>query len=168
MTQIQEKELSRLLGDIRRDQLEGRELYHAIHEFGRNHFLEARKDVEGFLTNSDPQLRAIALEVLVNHWRLSDFERTSRNFLEHDSDKECRMKGASALEVLKRNTKDRQTLSVLARVVRNSEEALIVRDAAYAAMRGVIHYDPREQFFLASKGITSLQEIDWEMVNSYL
>jgi hypothetical protein len=70
--------------------------------------------------------------------------------------------------VLKRNTKDRQTLSVLARVVRNSEEALIVREAAYAAMRGVIHYDPREQFRLASKGITSLKEIDWEMVKSYL
>jgi hypothetical protein len=168
MAKIQEKELAQILENIHRDQLGGRELYHAIHEFGRNHFLEARKDVEGFLTSSDPQLRALALEVLVNHWRLSDFEKTSRNFLEHDPDKECRVKGASALEVLKRNTKDRHTLSVLARVVRNSEEELIVRDAAYAAMRGVIHYDPREQFFLASNGITSLQEIDWEMVNSYL
>ncbi len=78
------------------------------------------------------------------------------------------MKGASALEVLNRNTKDHQTLSMLARVVYNSEEALIVRGAAYAALRGVIHYDPREQFCLASKGTTSLQEIDWKMVNSYL
>ena len=78
------------------------------------------------------------------------------------------MRGASALEVLKRNTKDRRTLSVLARVVCNSAEALIVREAAYAAMRGVIHYDPREHFRLASKGITSLREIDWGMVNSYL
>jgi hypothetical protein len=167
MAKIQDEELSQLLEDVRCNQLEGRELYHVIHEFGRKHFLEARKVVEGFLTNSDPQLRAIALEVLVNHWRLSDFEKTARNFLERDSDEDCRMKGASALEVLKRNTKDRQTLSVLARVVCNSEELLIVREAAYAAMRGIIHYDPREQFRLASRGITSLQEIDWEMVNSY-
>ena len=165
---MQKKGISRLLENVRCKQLEKRELYHAIHEFGRNHFLEARKDVEGFLTSSEPQLRSVALEVLVNYWRLSDFEETARDFLEHDPDDDCRMKGAAALLVLKRNTKDPQTLSVLARVVRNSEEDLIVREAAYAAMRVVIHYDPREQFRLASKGIASPQEIDWEMVNCYL
>jgi hypothetical protein len=168
MDKLNENELSRLLENVRQGKLKGRELYHALHEFGRNYFLQARKDVEGFLTNADPQLRAVALEVLVNHWRLQDFETTSRDFLEHDPDRECRIKGASALEVLKRNTNDKQTLSLLAGVVHNEQEALIVREAAYAAMLGIVHYDPAEQFRLASKGIKSPQEIDWKMVDSYL
>ncbi len=162
------EEFLHLLEEVRHNRLEGRALYHAIHEFGRTSFLQARNVVEGFLTSTDPQLRAIALEVLVNHWRLPEFENTARNFLEHDPDRECRMKGASALEVLKRDTKDRQTLSVLARVIQKSQEALIVREAAYAAMLGIIHYNHHEQFHLASKGIKSLEEIDWKMVNSYL
>jgi hypothetical protein len=70
-----ESELLSLLEEVRHNRLKGRELYHAIHEFGRNHFLQARKDVEGFLTNADPQLCSFALEVLVNHWRLPDWDQ---------------------------------------------------------------------------------------------
>ena len=124
--------------------------------------------VEGFLTHPDPQLRSIALEVLTRHWRLKEHWNTARNFLERDPDKECRINGASALAILKRNTQDRPTLSVLARVVRNEQETRLVREAAYAAMRSVIRYDPREQFHLAAKGINSAQEIDWKMVDAYL
>ncbi|MBV9614271.1 MAG: hypothetical protein JO031_02305 [Ktedonobacteraceae bacterium] len=65
------------------------------------------------------------------------------------------------------NTRDRRTLSVLAKVVDNQQEVPIVRETAYAAMRGILHFDPREQFRLASKGIAT-QEMDWDMVRSYL
>lgn len=168
MTAMDKGTLMRQLQDMRDNKLAGRALYRTVHELGRSHFLEARQDVERFLTHTDPQLRAIALEVLVNHWRLADYWNAARAFLEQDPDKECRMKGASALEVLKRNTQDRLTLSVLAHVVRNPQEAQLVRETAYAAMRGIIHYDPREQFRLASKGITTAHEVDWNMVDSYL
>jgi uncharacterized membrane-anchored protein len=117
---------------------------------------------------TDPQLRTIALEVLTNHWRLADYWDIARAFLEQDPDKECRMQGASALEVLKRNTQDRRTLSILAHVVYNPHEASLVRETAYAAMRGIIHYDPSEQFHLASKRLNLSQDVDWVMVESYL
>ncbi len=168
MTAMDKGTLMRQLQDVRDNKLSGRDLYSAIHEFGRGHFLEARPVVERFLTHENAQLRCIALEVLINHWRLADYWDVACAFLEQDSDKECRMRGASALEVLERNTQDRRTLSVLARVVCNPQEAPLVRETAYAAMRGIIHYDPREQFHLASKRLNLSQDIDWDMVKSYL
>lgn len=162
------KELVLQLQDLQQGKIPAREIYHTIHEFGRMGFLEARPVVERFLTSEDPQLRAIALEVLVRHWRLAEHWDTARRFLEQDPDEDCRMRGASMLETLKRNTQDRRTLAVLARVVRNEHERPIVREAAYAAMRGILHYDPREQFQLAAKGIDLARGVDWQMVDAYL
>ena len=35
-------------------------------------------------------------------------------------------------------------------------------------MKGVIHFDPREQFKMASRGLDFSQDVDWDMVKSYL
>jgi len=124
--------------------------------------------VERFLTHEDDQLRYIALEVLTNHWRLAEHWQTARDFLEHDPDEDCRRMGASSLEALKMNTKDRPTLAVLARVVCNEQEDKMVRESAYSAMKGVIHFDPREQLKMACKGLNLSQDVDWDIVKSYL
>lgn len=168
MTQMNEEEMAQALVQIQQNQLQGRALHHALHEFGRHFFFPARAEVERFLTDPDPDLRDIALEVLANHWRLPEMWETARQFLEHDEDSDCRMKGASALAVLKRNTQDRQTLSILAHVVRNTQEEHLVRRVAYAAMRGILHYEPREQYHFTSHHSSLMKEIDWKMVDSYL
>jgi hypothetical protein len=145
-----------------------RQIYHLIHKWGKENFLEAQPVVESFLASEDAQLRSIALEVLTNHWRLADYWEMAKRFLERDPDEDCRMRGASALSVLKMNTNDRSTLALLAQVVRNEQEQKIVRETAYAAMKGVICYDPREQLKIASRGIDLSKDVDWNMVNSYL
>jgi hypothetical protein len=162
------KELLQKLQDLQHGNMSLNEMYHVIREFGRENFLEARQDVERFLTHPDPKLRGLALEVLAVHWGLTDSWYMARAFLEQDPDEECRMRGALALEVLKRNIQDRDTLLVLARVVCYPKEASSVRQAAYAAMLGIIHFDPQEQLSLAEKGLDLDQEIDWNMVKSYL
>lgn len=162
------EELSAQLEVLRKGKMAPDEMYHTIHEFGRENFREARPVVETFLTSDDPELRYIALEVLTRHWRLMEHWDTARKFLEHDSDSNCRMKGASSLEVLKRNTQDSRTLAVLAHVVRNAQENRIVREVAYAAMKGILHYDPREQFAISSKGLDLERDVDWNVVDSYL
>ncbi len=164
---MEREQLIQQLQDIRQGRLPESELYSTIHGFGRQHFLEARQDVERLLKHSDPQIRKIALHVLTKDWRLSEHWETAHSFLLHDPDIDCRMQGASALGTLKMNTQDHRTLSVLAKVVTNQQEVPIVRETAYAAMRGILHFDPREQFRLASKGIAT-QEMDWNMVQSYL
>jgi len=164
---LTKEKYSDLVEDLRQGKISSSEMYQTIHEIGRENVREARPLVEHFLTNEDAQLRSIALEVLTNHWRLSAYWQTAKDFLEHDPDEDCRMRGASALQALKMNTQHRPTLAVLARVVRNEREETIVREAAYAAMKGVLHYDPREQFKLASRGTNLSQEVDWKMVDSY-
>ena len=162
------EELLHQMHNLQQGKMSSREMYHTIHEFGRGDFLEARPVVERFLTHDDAQLRYIALEVLTNHWRLAEHWQTAKDFLEHDPDEDCRRRGASSLALLKMNTNDRSTLAVLAQVVRNEQEDKVVRIAAYAAMKGVIHFDPREQLKMASRGLNLSQDVDWGMVESYL
>ncbi len=50
----------------------------------------------------------------------------------------------------------------------DDKEKWSVREAAYAAMVGIRHYDPREQFHYAAKGIDLEHDVDWRMVVSYL
>ncbi len=166
MATMSRDELQRQLQKLEAGTLTESEAYSTLHELGRAHLVEARPVVERYLHNDDPELRKIALEVLTRHWRLQDHWQTARQFLEHDPDIECRMMGAAALDVLKRNTRDRATLEVLARVVRDERERPLVREAAYAAMQAVLHYEPKQQLTMASRGV-DLNAIDWTVVNAY-
>lgn len=162
------EELNSLLKALRRGALSPRETYRAIQAFGEMNFLEARPEVEGFLKSEDPELRFVSLKVLTLYWHLAEHWETARRVLEDDPDEDCRFRAAGALADLKRNTRDRQTLQVLARVVRNEQEKRVVREEAYAAMKAVLHFDPREQFQTATLSFDLEKEADWEMVESYV
>jgi len=162
------EELVSLLKALRHGALSPRETYRAIQAFGEMNFQEARPEVEGFLKSEDPELRFVSLKVLTRYWHLDEYWETAREILEHDPDGDCRFRAAHALADLKRNTQDRQTLQVLARVVRNKQEEPVVRESAYAAMKAILHFDPREQFHTATLRFDLDKEADWEMVDSYL
>jgi hypothetical protein len=164
---MSEEDLQRYWHDIRSRDTSPQRTYKAIHELGKHDFLVARSDIEQFLLSRDPELRYIALEVLARHWGLAEHWETAQAFLMHDPDSSCRIMGASALAVLKRNTQDRPTLELLATVVRDPEESPVVRQAAYAAMREIIEYDPGEQFRLAARDINLASDVDWTMVDTY-
>jgi Domain of unknown function (DUF4926) len=163
---MEQERLEGLLQEVRLKRLAADDLYSALHTFGRQHYVEAKQDVETCLTSPEPDIRKIALHVLAKDWRLPEHWETARAFL-RDADSECRIEGASALGVLKMNTQDRRTLHLLALVVTNQQEDQIVREAAYAAMRSIHHFDPQEQLHLAARG-TATGEMDWDLVQSYL
>src|SRR5579883_60420 len=162
------EELFSLLKTLRRGTLSDREIYHAIQTFGETNFQEARSEVEHFLTNKNPELRFVALKVLTRYWHLNEHWQTARYFLEHDPDEDVRFRAASALAGLRQNSQDRVTLAILAQVVLNEQEAEVVRLAAYAAMKAVMHYDPREQFETLKGAFDVQQKVDWEWVRSFL
>jgi HEAT repeat protein len=162
------EELKNLLIALRRGALSPRETYRAIQAFGEMNFQEARPEVERFLGSEDPELRFVSLKVLTRYWHLEEHWETARKVLEHDPDEDCRFRAADALADLKQDTQDRQTLQVLARVVRNEQEKRVVRESAYAAMKAVLHFDPREQFHTATQGFDLDKEADWDMVDRYL
>jgi hypothetical protein len=164
---MSQETLASQLEDLRLGKLPSRQAYHVIHEIGKAYFIQARPVVEGFLRNEDPELRYISREVLACHWRLKEHWQTARDFLERDPDVFCRMMGASAMEVLTRDSKDRPTLAALAAVVLNEGEDESVREAAYIAMRGVARYDPKEHFQLSCKGV-DWTGVDWAWVKGYL
>lgn len=148
MEQKSWEELISLIVALRHNTLSMREIYHAIQTFGEMNFQEARPEVEQFLTSEDPELRFVALKVLTRYWHLDEHWETARKILLHDPDEDCRFRAADAIADLRRNSQDRQTLKLLAHVVHNEQEKAVVRAAAYAAMKAVLHFDPHEQFTL--------------------
>ena len=165
----QEREqLAARLEDLRKGKIAKNKLYHVIHEFGKQHFIEARQEVEHFLKSDDASLRAISLEVLAGHWEITEYCEMAWHILVTDVDEECRFRAASIIGAWKRNTQDKQSLLRLARVVRNDQEDKVVRESAYAAMKAIVQYNPREQIFIASPKFNFEQDVDWRFINSYL
>lgn len=162
------EELLCLLETLRFGKLSNHDIYDAIQAFGEMNFREAHPVVEHFLKSEDSELRSVALKVLTLYWHLNEYWEMACQTLLRDPDGDCRLGAAHALAYLKRDTEDRATLTVLARVVRNKQEEPIVRQAAYAAMRAVLHYNPREQWPMAIKELDFTKDIDWQFVDSYL
>jgi len=162
-----QEELEQLLAALRKGKLTGREIYRAVQAFGENNFQAARPEVEALLKSDDFELRFVALKVLTRYWHLAEHWETAYQVMLHDPEVENRFRAAEDLGALQRNTQDGRTLSTLAAVVLNKQERRVVREAAYAAMLEVLHYDPREQFRMATRSFDFEKEVDWDMVRRY-
>ncbi len=162
-----QEELEQLLDALRQGKLKGREIYRAVQAFGENNFQVARPEVEALLQSDDFELRFVALKVLTLYWHLAEHWETAYQVLLHDPEVECRFRAARDLGSLKRNTQDARTLNVLAHIVCNEQEELVVREASYAAMLGVLHYDPKEQWRIVSRKFDFATDVDWELVKRY-
>src|SRR5947209_7689400 len=124
-------ELERAFRALQAGTLPPEEVYHVVHEFGRHNFREALPVVETLVDSSDPQLRAVALEVIVRHWEMPGYWDIVRQRLTEDPDIECRFRAARLVGDVKRDTDDQEALHLLAQVVSNTSEDHLVRAAAY-------------------------------------
>jgi hypothetical protein len=111
------EELTQLLEELRRGMVSAHTVYHTVATFGREHFLEARADVERLLSCEDQEVRSLALSVLALDWNLQEHWKTALEVVEHDPDDDNRLRAATLLGGLKRNTGDHQVLQTLARRV---------------------------------------------------
>src|SRR5258708_22154982 len=143
------------------------ETYHVVHEFGEHNFRDAFPVVEPLVHSSDPQLRAVALEVIVGHWGMPGYGDTMCRRLTEDPDIDCRFRAARLIGALKRNTGDQEALHVLAQVVSNPSEHHLVRAAAYGAMLSIIHYVSLDVFRTSGPRFDPDRDVAWEMVKRY-
>lgn len=167
MEQAIQQQLENSLLLLQQNQLQDAELYRTLQKFGQHRFLKARPEVEALLKSDSPYWRMVALEILTRYWQLQEYWQIACSLLEHDPDEDVRASAADALGVLKRDTKDQVTLALLAQAVLNSREENMVRREAYAAMKAIIHYDPREQFELF-RTFDVQRDADWQWVRSFL
>lgn len=165
-------ELAQRLERLRHGQLAPVEIPGALLDFGKADLREARPEIEARLTDADPSIRATALQVLTLDFARAEDLRSqtqiARDFLLDDPDREARAKGASALGWLLRNTQDRDTLTLLASVVRNEREAREVREAGYLALLSITRFDPRQHLKFVSLGLDLTRDVDWALVDSLL
>ena len=158
------------LQDLRANKIPRSNLYFIISEFGDDHYTPAIPDIKRFLTSEDHSLRYIALEVLALNFRLPECWQIARDFLEHDPDhnpdSSNRLLAASVLGLMRRNTQDRETLSILAHVVANDQENRILRGSAYIAMREIIAYNAQERIKRLNT-FNPATDVDWSLIAKY-
>ncbi|MEO6891987.1 MAG: hypothetical protein ABI456_20425 [Ktedonobacteraceae bacterium] len=161
-------EAKRYLELLRQGNLAKIEIPSALMTFGKADYLEARADVEGLLTDPDPEIRETALKVLTIYWYLDVYWEKACAFLEHDPDANCRAEGAFVLGVLKRDLGDRETLFILATVVKNEKEVEYVREAAYKAMRSIVHFDIMEEKKWMREGFKFEKDVNRSFIEACL
>lgn len=124
--------------------------------------------MEPLLHSSNPQLRAVALEVIAGHWEMPGYWDMIVRRLTEDPDVDCRFRAATLIGSLKRNTGDQEALHLLAQVVSKSAEHHLVRTSAYGAMLSIIHYVPMDVFRARAPRFDRERDAAWEMVQRYL
>lgn len=120
------------------------------------------------MRSRDPQLRAVALEVIAGHWRMPGYWDTICRRLTEDPDIDNRFRAAILIGSIKRDTGDQEALRLLAQVASTTAEHQLVRASAYGAMLRILHYPPMEVFRTSGGKFDPDRDADWELVRRYL
>ncbi|MGH2482317.1 MAG: HEAT repeat domain-containing protein [Ktedonobacteraceae bacterium] len=163
----EQEKLRDQLAQIRNGMLHSPGLALILSDLGKYYILEARADIEGFLTSEDSEERRYALIALAVDFHLPEHVQTARHFLTSDPNDHCRIAATTALGSLMTNTHDRPTLQLLAQVVHNEQEDESIRTGAYRAILSILGASKMEQFLTASLRFHFPQDIKWDMVDEY-
>ena len=128
---------------LRAGRFEGN-VYGLLHRFGNAGFVEAQPTVELFLSSADPQLRYIALNVLVLHWNMPTYQHECLRMLDSDPDEDVRRLAARCVGTLFSDTRSADALSALLKVIVNDGIDADIRAAAYTSLLEVLGAPPSE------------------------
>ncbi len=163
----EQQALREQLAQLRNGTLHSPGLALFLSDLGKYYILEARADIEAFLTSEDREERRYALMALAVDFHLPDHLQTARRFLTSDPDDLCRITATTALSCLMEKTYDRPTLQLLAQVVHNEQEDESIRKGAYQAMLSVLGASKMERHLPATSHFHFPQDIKWDMVDEY-
>lgn len=138
-------------------------LYATIHFFGHEEFLKAKPDIEAFLTHEDPQLRDIALNVLIFHWGCEDHRSTCESFAVNDPDSDVRIMGVMGLGSLLRGARDSKALRLLLQIFRNENEEKLIRDSAYGSILKILSC-PVSEWGTLPLELDYSKDINWDRI----
>jgi hypothetical protein len=155
-------ELRALHDELRSGRYEG-DQYELLHRFGNEGFVEALPTVETFLAHPDPELRSIALNVLVFHWGVEGYAKTCLEMAECDPDPDVRRLAASCVGGQFRKTRHADALRVLLRLIADDEQRWDVRDSSYSAILEILGV-PLTELPAASRKLNWPADIDWPKV----
>jgi hypothetical protein len=164
--QIQHEEALELLHNYRAGKITPSSYHSMITQWGKAHLLEARADIEPFLSHSDVLVRSNALHVLAGSFQLQEYWSTAVQFLLYDPNLIAREEGITVLAWLKANTREQRTLAILARVVGDHYDDDMIRRDTYRAMRSVAYGNwerldnPPESIFNVDR------DADWDFIHA--
>lgn len=157
--------LRRVAGELKSGKINTGDVYTALHILGEGGLQEEEDLVAGYLDSSDPELRHIALSVLVLHWGLRKYSERCEDLLVSDEDLHVRTMAADCLGSMLQESKDRPILQKLAQVVNDSHEDDMVRGAAYRAILRIANV-PLERRPPGTSLLRIPDDIDWDIVES--
>jgi hypothetical protein len=144
------------------------DVYDGLLALGRAGAKQHRDLVERYLaSNEDPMLARLALQVLCRYWGLAfEYRDTLRQFIEKvewDEDDDVRIMALSCAGTLLASRADRQLLSLVFDVFRDSKQPQIVRETAYLSLAEAAGRRWSE-VPSASRHFDLVQDVDTEVV----
>lgn len=125
-----DEEPEHLLDQLASLGLDDNNAYHLIHLLGHANYVQAEYRVASFLSSNNPELRKIALMVLIQHWGLKKYLDQCQYLIDNDPNSDVRHIAVSCLGDLLRESKNKLILIKLREIVQNSNEHWMVRQSA--------------------------------------
>lgn len=159
---ITNEELIKLLNKLKKGKMPKDEIPHIISIFGKNRFLEAKKEVEKYIDREDEIIRYNVLSTLILDWGLKEHYKTAIRML-NDSDEEVRGMAVACIGSLKRGTKDGESLRIVLRVFEENKNNWFMRDSAYEAILNIegVPEDKRP----TKRILNPKKDIDWNLIH---
>lgn len=161
---IEKEELNRLLNKLKNDKMSKKDIAHIISLFGSNIFKEAKREIERYIDDKDEIIRYNVLTTLILDFGLREHYKTARRLLLNDPDAEVRGLSATCIGSLKRETKDKEALSILLNTLKNKKEHWLVRSSAYSAILDILGIPRRQQ--PGALGDDFEDYIDWNLIKT--
>lgn len=118
------------------------DLYGTIHTLGDQGYVEAKRVIEQFLCHPDPEVRYIALNVLVLHWQCQDHRKTCERFITNETDPDNRELAVAGLGALLTSTRDPAALKLLLSLFKDEGEDPLMRSTAYRQILQILGKPP--------------------------
>jgi hypothetical protein len=169
--QREHEEALQLLYDYRAGKITPSSYRSMITTWGKAHLLEARADIEPFLSSPNASIRGNALHVLGGSFYLQEYWSTAVQFLLYDPVDRAREEAITALSMLKNGILDQRTLAVFARVVSDHYDDEDIRISAYQEMRFMVYghaaYEEWQRLDNPPEVIFNVErEVDWDFVHA--
>jgi len=139
------------------------EIASVISDLGDVQYLHAKPVIEGYLNHPEAWVRRNAIQALTIDFKAQEHRTTCEIMIRDETDFDARNVAISGLGQLLRFAPGLTGIKILAALVRNPNEEIVHREAAYQGILWIKGVDPREHPWFKEGFVEEI--VDWNMIS---